>query len=133
MSKVLVTGGCGYIGSHTVLDLIENKFEVISVDNLSRGTAKYLEGIKKITGKDVKNHAVDLCDLEKVREIFKSNAGITGVIHFAVHESGIVRHASGPDIIGVTDVRPINGVPHFNQLARAANHMSGANITLLPG
>lgn len=53
MKKVLVTGGCGYIGSHTIVDLIENGFEVISIDNLSNSDETPLQGIQKITGKRV--------------------------------------------------------------------------------
>ncbi|WP_315820138.1 NAD-dependent epimerase/dehydratase family protein [Paraflavitalea speifideaquila] len=47
MSKILVTGGCGYIGSHTIVDLVENGYEVISVDNNSRSTPRIFEGIEK--------------------------------------------------------------------------------------
>jgi len=53
MSKILVTGGCGYIGSHTVVDLIENGFDVISIDDNSRSTSYLLDGIEKITGKKI--------------------------------------------------------------------------------
>jgi UDP-glucose 4-epimerase len=51
MKKILVTGGCGYIGSHTIVDLIENGFEVISVDNNSRSNPRILEGVQKDHGK----------------------------------------------------------------------------------
>ncbi len=87
MSKVLVTGGCGYIGAHTIVDLLENKFDVISIDNLSRGTTKYLEGIKKITGKEVKNYVIDLCEYDRTREVFSSNTDIKGIIHFAAFKT----------------------------------------------
>lgn len=87
MPKVLVTGGCGYIGAHTVVDLIENQFDVVSVDNLSRGTTKYLDGIKKITGKDVKNYVIDLCELERVREVFTNHGDIAGIVHFAAFKT----------------------------------------------
>ena len=50
MVKILVTGGCGYIGSHTLVDLIENGYDVISVDNNSRSQPSMLEGVEKITG-----------------------------------------------------------------------------------
>jgi UDP-glucose 4-epimerase len=53
MAKILVTGGCGYIGSHTIVDLIENGYEVISVYNNSRSNPTVLEGVEKITGKPV--------------------------------------------------------------------------------
>ena len=56
MSKILVTGGCGYIGSHTIVDLINNGFEVICVDNNVRSSPRILEGVEKITGKKIKNY-----------------------------------------------------------------------------
>ena len=58
MKKILVTGGCGYIGGHTIVDLIDNGFDVISVDDLSRGSLRMLHGIEKIIGKPVKNYKV---------------------------------------------------------------------------
>jgi UDP-glucose 4-epimerase len=82
-NKVLVTGGCGYIGSHTVVDLIKNGFEVISADNLSNADLKVLDGIEAITGKRVVNYTVDLCDHGATLQIFEENPGIKGVIHFA--------------------------------------------------
>jgi UDP-glucose 4-epimerase len=51
MQKILVTGGCGYIGAHTIVDLIENGYDVISIDNNSRSSTLLLTGIEKITGK----------------------------------------------------------------------------------
>ncbi len=51
MAKILVTGGCGYIGSHTLVDLVENGYDVISVDDNSRSTSAILKGVEKITGK----------------------------------------------------------------------------------
>lgn len=67
MSKILVTGGCGYIGSHTIVDLIDNGYDVISVDNNSRSNANVLLGIEQITGKKVKNYKVDLCNFDPRR------------------------------------------------------------------
>jgi len=87
MKKILVTGGCGYIGAHTILDLIENGFEVISVDNQSRSNNKLLEGIEKITGVKVKNYKVDLCDFDDTHAIFTENDDIAGVIHFAAYKA----------------------------------------------
>lgn len=87
MNQVLVTGGCGYIGSHTIVDLIENGFDVLSVDSLINSTELPLKGIEKITGKRVKNYKIDLCDLEKVEQIFIENKRIIGVIHFAALKS----------------------------------------------
>ncbi|MCB0587295.1 MAG: UDP-glucose 4-epimerase GalE [Phaeodactylibacter sp.] len=83
MSKILVTGGCGYIGSHTVVDLIDNGFEVISVDNLSNSSESVLDGIEAITGKRVKNYNIDLCWEEATHQVFEEHPDIEGVIHFA--------------------------------------------------
>jgi UDP-glucose 4-epimerase len=87
MTKVLVSGGCGYIGSHTIVDLINNGFDVISVDNFSNSDKKVLDGIEEITGKQVKNYNVDLTDLEGTRKIFEENNEIAGIIHFAALKS----------------------------------------------
>ncbi|MBK6382944.1 MAG: UDP-glucose 4-epimerase GalE [Chitinophagaceae bacterium] len=87
MSKILVTGGCGYIGSHTIVDLIENGYEVISVDNNSRSSDNVLKGIEQITGKKVKNYKVDLCNFDDTFAIFQENEDINGIIHFAAYKS----------------------------------------------
>lgn len=87
MKKILVTGGCGYIGSHTVVDLIESGFDVISVDNNSRSSARILEGVEKITGKKVKNYKVDLCNFDDIFAIFQENEDIAGIIHFAAFKA----------------------------------------------
>jgi UDP-glucose 4-epimerase len=87
MKKILVTGGCGYIGSHTIVDLVENNFEVISVDNNSRSSARILEGVERITGKKIKNYKVDLCNFDDTFAIFQENEDIAGIIHFAAYKS----------------------------------------------
>ncbi len=87
MAKILVTGGCGYIGSHTIVDLIENGFEVVCVDDNSRSSINSLDGIEKITGVKVKNYTVDLKGFELTRNIFVENPDITGIIHFAAYKA----------------------------------------------
>ncbi|MGZ3958093.1 MAG: UDP-glucose 4-epimerase GalE, partial [Flavisolibacter sp.] len=87
MAKILVTGGCGYIGSHTLVDLIENGYEVLCVDNNSRSTPTILEGVQKITGKTVKNYKVDLCNFDDTFAIFQENEDIAGIIHFAAYKA----------------------------------------------
>src|SRR3954471_19169170 len=87
MAKILVTGGSGYIGSHTIVDLVENGYEVISVDNNSRSSSRILEGVEKITGKKVKNYKVDLCNFDDTHAIFQENEDIAGIIHFAAYKA----------------------------------------------
>lgn len=80
--KILVTGGCGYIGSHTIVDLIENGYDVVSADNLSNGDEAVLEGITRITGVQVENHIIDLADRASTLHLFHEGK-FDGVIHFA--------------------------------------------------
>jgi len=87
MGKILVTGGCGYIGTHTIVDLIENGYEVISVDNNSRSTPAMLKGAEQITGKKLKNYKVDLCNFDDTHAIFQENDDISGIIHFAAYKA----------------------------------------------
>jgi len=87
MKKILVTGGCGYIGVHTIVDLLENGFEVISVDDNSRSNSDILINAEKITGKKIPNYVVDLCNLGSTRNIFIENEGIAGIIHFAAYKA----------------------------------------------
>lgn len=87
MQTILVTGGTGYIGAHTIVDLIENGFEVISADNLSRSSASSLKGIEKITGKKIKNYEVDLTDRKATEEIFIHHKNLMGIIHFAAFKA----------------------------------------------
>lgn len=85
--KILVTGGCGYIGGHTIVDLVNNGFDVISVDDLSRGSLRMLAGVETILGKEIKNYKVDLTNLDDTQAIFIENPDIVGVIHFAAFKS----------------------------------------------
>ena len=87
MNTILVTGGCGYIGSHTVVDLLENGYDVISIDDNSRSSVYLLDGIEKITGKKIKNYKVDLKNFDETLAVFQENTGITGIIHFAAYKA----------------------------------------------
>lgn len=80
--KILVTGGCGYIGSHTCVLLLENGYEVVVIDNLSNSKKEVISKIENITGKNVKFYRGDVRDKELLTKIF-SDEGIDGVIHFA--------------------------------------------------
>jgi UDP-glucose 4-epimerase len=85
--KILVTGGTGFIGSHTLVDLIEKGFEVVSIDNHSRSYKESLEGVERITGKNVTNYSIDICDFDKVKKVFEEHPNFDGVIHFAAYKS----------------------------------------------
>src|SRR6476646_1154436 len=87
MPKILVTGGCGYIGSHTLVDLVEHGYDVISVDNNKRSNPIVLDGVEKITRKKVKNYKVDLCNYDDTFAIFQENEDIAGIIHFAAYNT----------------------------------------------
>ncbi len=84
--KILVTGGLGFIGSHTIVELLENDFEVVVVDNLYNSKIEVLDKIKEITGKEVKFYKEDVCDKSALEKIFKENK-IDGVIHFAGYKA----------------------------------------------
>lgn len=80
--KILVTGGTGYIGSHTAVELLNSNYEIVIVDNLSNSKIEVVDKIKQITGKDFKFYQIDLRDKDKLSNIFKENK-IDAVIHFA--------------------------------------------------
>ena len=82
MSKVLLCGGAGYIGSHTAVELLENGHEIVVVDDLSNSSEESLERVKKITGKDFPFYEADVCDKAALDKIFDENK-IDAVIHFA--------------------------------------------------
>ena len=85
--KVVVTGGLGYIGSHTVVELQNKGFEVVIVDNLSNSTENVLEGIFAITNVKPVFENIDLRDKKSVQQFFKKHLDIVGVIHFAASKA----------------------------------------------
>lgn len=85
--KVLVTGGTGYIGSHTVVELQEAGYDVIIIDNLSNSNIEVLDGIEKITGKRPAFDKIDITDMPALTSFFESNKDIDSVIHFAAFKA----------------------------------------------
>ncbi|MCK5457253.1 MAG: UDP-glucose 4-epimerase GalE, partial [Melioribacteraceae bacterium] len=81
-STILVTGGTGYIGSHTVLQLLDANYNVIILDNLSNSKLESLRRLEKLSGHEIKFHQVDLLNYDKLEEVFV-NESIDAVIHFA--------------------------------------------------
>ena len=86
--RILVTGGAGYIGSHAIVELLARPgLEVVSVDNLSNSDAGTFQRIARITGRDVRNHAVDLCDSAALGRLLGQEGPFDGIIHFAAFKS----------------------------------------------
>ncbi len=85
--KVLVTGGTGFIGSHTAVELINEGFDVVIADNLSNSKIGALDGIEQITGIRPAFEQIDLCDREKVEAMLKKHQGINAIIHFAAYKA----------------------------------------------
>lgn len=85
--KILVTGGLGFIGSHTVVELQNQGFEVVIIDNLSNTSLNVLDGIANITGINTVFENLDLRDKEKVQDFFKKHRDVSGVIHFAASKA----------------------------------------------
>ncbi len=85
--KIIVTGGTGYIGSHTAVELIAGGFEVVIIDNLYNSDIAVLEGIRAITGVTPKFWQYDLCDIQKLEEVFVAEGKIDAIIHFAAYKA----------------------------------------------
>ena len=121
MKKILVTGGCGYIGVHTIVDLLQNGYDVISVDNNSRSDGAILQGAEQIVNRKIKNYAVDLCDFEATQNIFWENTDVNGIIHFAAYKA-VGESVEKPlmyfennlgSLINILKCAEIFHVPHF--------------------
>jgi UDP-glucose 4-epimerase len=87
MKKILVTGGAGYIGSHTVVELAQAGYEPIIIDDFSNSKESVLAGLRDILGRDVTCHHVDCGDADALRQVFKQEGDIEGVIHFAAFKA----------------------------------------------
>ena len=87
MKKILVTGGAGYIGSHTVVELIKNSYEPIIIDNLSNSSENNINGIEKITNSKIKWYNINCINLSDMDKVFKIEKNIAAVMHFAAYKS----------------------------------------------
>lgn len=83
MSKILLTGGAGYIGSHIAVELLKNNYEVVIIDSLFNSTSETIGRIKKITGQRPEFHKIDLCDLNKLKTFFSKQNDINAIVHLA--------------------------------------------------
>jgi UDP-glucose 4-epimerase len=87
MAKILVTGGLGFIGSHTVVELVNAGYEPVIVDDLSNSNPKILDQLAKIIGYKPTFHKLDLCDEQGVYELAQKEADVAGIIHFAASKA----------------------------------------------
>ena len=86
MGKILVTGGAGYIGSHTCVELLNNNKEIVVIDNFSNSNSKALDNIKAITNKDFKFYEINYLDRVALEKVFEEN-DIESVINFAGYKA----------------------------------------------
>lgn len=137
MAKILVTGGCGYIGSHTIVDLLDNGFEVVSIDNNMRSKSSTTDLIFNITGKRIRNHTIDLCDKGATREIFSEEGKIDGLIHFAaiksvpesVEKPLLYYHNNLDSLINLLELTSEFGIKNF---VFSSSCSAYGNVTKLP-
>ncbi len=119
--KVLVTGGTGYIGSHTVVELIEQGYEPVIIDNLSNSKIKVLDGIKAISDIKPRFEKFDICDIESLDKFFENNRDIKAIIHFAAFKA-----------VGESVEKPLlyyyNNLVSLMNLLRAMKKYNIANI-----
>ena len=87
MKKILVTGGAGYIGSHTYVELCNAGYEAVIVDNFSNSDRKVLKSLEKITGKSVNVYDADCSNVSSLRDVFEKEGDIFGIIHFAAFKA----------------------------------------------
>lgn len=85
--KILITGGLGYIGSHTTVEVLKEGHDVVIADNLSNSKIEVLDKIKTISGKDVKYYQIDVCDKIALEKVFEENPDIFAIIHFAGYKA----------------------------------------------
>jgi UDP-glucose 4-epimerase len=120
--KVIVTGGTGYIGSHTAVELIVDGFEVVIIDNLYNSDITVLDGIQAITGIRPKFYDYDICDKNKLSEVFATEGKIDAIIHFAAYK------AVGESVRRPIDYYRNNLVSLMNLLEMMEQHSIGALV-----
>jgi UDP-glucose 4-epimerase len=118
--KILVTGGTGYIGSHTTVELIEDGFDVIIIDNLYNSEAGVADRIGQITGTRPELEVFDLCDREKLHSFFGKHENISGIIHFAAYKA-----------VGESVRKPLDY--YRNNLLTTINLLDEMKINRIPG
>jgi UDP-glucose 4-epimerase len=120
-TKILVTGGTGYIGSHTAVELIGEAFDVVIVDNLYNSEAEVVDRIFQITGIKPELEIFDICETEKLNSFFKKQNNISGIIHFAAYKA-VGESVNKPleyyrnnllSLINLLEAMKTYGIPHL--------------------
>ena len=106
--SILITGGAGFIGSHTAVEFLEAGYDIVVVDNYYNSSPKALDRISRITGKSFRSYEVDLCDKEALEKVFRENPDIDSAIHFA-----------GLKAVGESVQKP--GMYYYNNLVSTLN------------
>ncbi|MBQ2734380.1 MAG: SDR family NAD(P)-dependent oxidoreductase, partial [Clostridia bacterium] len=106
--SILITGGAGFIGSHTAVEFLNAGYDVVVADNYYNSSPKALDRIKEITGKDFRAYEVDLCDKAALEKVFVENPDIDSAIHFA-----------GLKAVGESVQKP--GLYYYNNLVSTLN------------
>lgn len=122
METIIVTGGAGYIGSHTIIELLHNTpYQIISIDNFSNSTRETFSRIEKITGKQIENLDIDICNLQELDAAFQKIETPIGVIHFAAYKSvgdSVLNplayyHNNITSLVNILSVCKTFHIPHF--------------------
>ncbi len=122
MQTIIITGGAGYIGSHTIIEFVnQTPYNIVSIDNFSNASARSFERIRQITGKDIPNIAVDICDLPALKKALEPYDNIVGVVHFAAYKSVpesvadplLYYHNNLGSLVNILTVCRERQIPHF--------------------
>jgi len=129
MSKVLVTGGSGYIGSHTAVDLIQNGHEVVTIDNHHNSYTAPIDYIEQITGQKPKHYKVDLCDLDATKAVFEEHNDIKAIIHFAALKA-VGESTEKPLLYFENNMKSLLNVMHCAQEFGVKNFIFSSSCTV---
>ena len=126
---ILVTGGTGFIGSHTAVELIEAGYEVVIIDNLANSSIETLDGIEKITGIRPAFEEFDLCEEEKLGDFFKNYPGLKAIIHFAAYKA-VGESVENPLMYYKNNLLSLINLLHFMDKHDVANMVFSSSCTV---
>jgi len=127
--KVIVTGGTGYIGSHTVVELVAAGYDPVIIDNLSNSKLTVLEGLKEITGQDLPFEEIDITDKAKLNDFFLRHDDALGVIHFAALKA-VGESVEKPLLYYQNNISGLINIIHAMKAAGIKNHIFSSSCTV---